>query len=221
MEYRDPDSHHSTTPSLHSPKLQFLVWGGLALIVLAVVAAPFLFAPPAKPLPVYGAVTNFSLSDQDGKMVSQDDWRGQIRVVDLIFTRCLGPCPLVSATMKRLQESLPANSSVRLVTLTSDPDYDTPDVLKKYGEKLGARPGGWTFLTGTKETMRRLAMEQLKLSMVDKPPSERETPVDLVIHSTRLVLLDPQERIRGYFDGETTACIPAILAAIHNLKKES
>ena len=57
--------------------------------------------------------------------------------------------------------------------------------------------------------------------MSDKPPAERATPVDLVIHSTRLVLLDPQGRIRGYFDGETTASILAILAAIHNLKKES
>jgi protein SCO1/2 len=123
--------------------------------------------------------------------------------------------------MKQLQESLPAGPAVRLVSLTSDPDYDTPSVLKNYGEKFGARPGVWTFLTGPKETMRSLAMDQLKLSMVDKPPSERETPVDLVIHSTRLVLLDQQERIRGYFDGETTACLPAILAAIHHLKKES
>jgi cytochrome oxidase Cu insertion factor (SCO1/SenC/PrrC family) len=69
--------------------------------------------------------------------------------------------------------------------------------------------------------MRRLAMDQLKLSMVDKPPAERETTVDLVIHSTRLVLLDEQGRIRGYFDGETTQCIPAILAAIQSLKKAS
>ena len=202
-------------------KIQFLIWGGLGLIVLAVVSAPFVFAPPAKPLPVYGAVTNFSLSDQDGKMVSQADWSGQICVVDLIFTRCLGPCPLVSATMKQLQESLPAGPAVRLVSLTSDPAYDTPAELKKYGEKFGARPGIWTFLTGPKEMMRHLAMDELKLDMTDKPPAGRETPVDLVIHSTRLVLLDQQERIRGYFDGETTACLPAILAAIHHLKKES
>ncbi len=202
-------------------KIQPLVWGGLSLIVLAVVVAPLVCAPPARPLPVYGAVTGFSLSDQDGRTVSQADWRGQICVVDLIFTRCLGPCPIVSATMKELQESLPARASVRLVSLTSDPGYDTPAVLKKYGERFGARPGVWTFLTGPKEMMRHLAMDELKLSMADKPPAERETPVDLVIHSTRLVLVDQQGRIRGYFDGETTGCIPAIVAAIRNLRKES
>jgi protein SCO1/2 len=93
-------------------------------------------------------------------------------------------------------------------------------VLKKYGERFGARPGVWTFLTGPKEMVRHLAMDELKLSMADKPPAERATPVDLAVHSTRLVLLDPQARIRGYFDGETTACIPAILAAIRQLNEE-
>jgi len=201
-------------------KILFLVWGGVLLIALSIVVASRVSAPPAKPLPVYGAVTNFSLSDQDGRIVSQADWRGQICVVDLIFTRCLGPCPVVSATMSQLQAALPASPPVRLVSLTSDPAYDTPEVLKKYGERFGARPGVWAFLTGPKEMVRHLAMEELKLSMSDKPPAERATPVDLVIHSTRLVLLDPQARIRGYFDGETTACIPAILAAIRQLNEE-
>ena len=204
-------------PSL---KIQYIVWGALALIMLGIATVFFVSAPPAKPLPVYGTVTNFSLSDQDGRMVSETDLRGQICVVDLIFTRCAGPCPKVSATMARLQAALPASPQVRLVTLTSDPAYDTPAVMKQYGERLGARAGVWTFLTGPKEMLRHLAMEELKLSMVDKPPEERETPVDLVIHSTRLVLLDRQGRIRGYFDGETTKCIPDILAAIQNLNRE-
>ena len=203
------------------PTIQFFLWGGLGLLVLGVVVASLNSALLSSPLPVYGAVTNFSLADQDGRVVSEADWRGRICVVDLIFTRCPGPCPIVSATMKQLQDTLPAHAPVRLVSLTSDPDYDTPAVLKKYGERFGARPGVWTFLTGPKAMMRHLAMEELKLSMVDKPPAERETPVDLVIHSTKLVLLDPQGRIRGYFDGETTGCIPAILAAIQSLRGES
>ena len=109
-----------------SRSIQFLVWGGLILIALGVAALSLIPAPSGKPLPVYGAVTNFSLSDQDGRMVSQADWRGQIRVVDLIFTRCLGPCPFVSANLARLQAALPASPPVRLVSLTGDPAYDTP-----------------------------------------------------------------------------------------------
>jgi len=203
------------------PTIQFFLWGGLGLLVLGVVVASLNSALLSRPLPVYGAVTNFSLADQDGRVVSEADWRGRICVVDLIFTRCPGPCPIVSATLQHLQDALPSGPAVRLVSLTGDPAYDTPPVLKKYGEKFGARPAVWSFLTGPKEMMRRLATDQLKLSLVDKPPADRETATDLVIHSTKLVLLDQQGRIRGYYDGETTECIPAILAAIQKLNKES
>ena len=201
-------------------KIQTLVWGGLILVALVILAV-FLFAPPpAKPLPVYGDVPDFSLSDENGRIISRADWRGQICVADLIFTRCAGQCLLMAATLNQLPAALPPRPSVRLVSLTSDPAFDTPSVLKKYGERFGAREGVWTFLTGPKEKMRQLAMDGLKLNMVDKEPSEQETPVDLVIHSTKLVLIDQRGRIRGYFDGRTPDCIPPILAAIQNLARE-
>ena len=63
---------------------------------------------------------------------------------------------------------------VQLVSLTSDPAYDTPEILKKYGQKFGARPGVWSFLTGPKKAMQELAQRGLKLSMVDKKPEEQE-----------------------------------------------
>lgn len=202
-------------------KIKSIVWGGLVLIVLAIAAAFFLVPPPAKPLPDYGAVPDFSLSDQDGRVVSLADWHGQIHVLDLIFTRCAGQCLLMDATMQKLQAELPANPAVRLVSLSSDPAYDTPEVLKKYGQRFGAREGVWSFLTGPKKSMQQLVQQGLKLSMVDKPPAEQETPVDLVIHSTKLVLVDQHGRIRGYFDGETTDCISPLLEAIKNLAREN
>jgi protein SCO1/2 len=201
-------------------KIQSIVWGGLILILLGIGAAFILVPPPAKPLPVYGVVPDFSLSDQDGRMVSLADWRGQIHVADLIFTRCAGECLLMAATFQKLQTVLPASPSVRLVSLTSDPAYDTPAILKKYGDRFGARAGVWTFLTGPKEQMRRLAMDGLKLAMMDKKPSEQDTPVDLVIHSAKLVLIDRNGRIRGYFDGETADSIPPLLAALQTLARE-
>ena len=200
-------------------KIQTLVWGGLILILLGITAA-FLLVPAPKPLPIYGSVPDFSLSNQDGRTMSLADWQGQIRVADLIFTRCAGQCLLLDATYQKLQSVLPATPPVHLVSLTSDPAYDTPAILKKYGERFGARPGTWTFLTGPKEQMRRLAMDGLKLAMVDKKPSEQETPVDLVVHSTKLVLIDQRGRIRGYFDGESTDCIPPLLEAIQSLARE-
>jgi len=131
--------------------IHFFLWGGLGLIVLGIVSVWLTSASPNKPLPVYGAVTNFSLTDQDGRPVSEADWHGRICVVDLIFTRCPGPCPIVSATLRHLQDALPSGPAVRLFSLTSDPAYDTPPVLKKYAEKFGARSGVWSFLAGPKE----------------------------------------------------------------------
>ena len=201
-------------------KIQAVIWGGLGLIAFGIVVVFVVSPPHARPLPVLGNVPDFSLSDQDGRVTSASDWRGQVCVVDLIFTRCAGQCLQMDATMQQIQAALPAHSGVRLVSLTSDPVYDTPPILKKYGERFGARPGVWTFLTGPKDTIRRLAQDGLKLAMMDKKPSEQETPVDLVVHSTKLVLIDQQGRIRAYFDGETPACIPPLLAAIQNLSRE-
>jgi protein SCO1/2 len=198
-----------------------LVWGGLLVIALGVAGAFFMAPTLAKPLPVYGTVPDFSLSDQDGRMVSPADWRGKICVVDLIFTRCAGQCLLMEATLQKLQAALPGSPPVRLVSLTSDPDYDTPAVLKKYGGRWDAREGVWTFLTGPKKEVRRLAVEGLKLGMTDKAPAERDSPTDLVVHSTKLVLIDPRGRVRGYYDGETGDCIPPLLAAIQSLGREN
>ena len=196
-----------------------MVWGGLALVVSGVTAAYF-FAPSAKQLPVYGNVPAFSLSNQNGQIVTDADWRGHVTVVDLIFSRCAGQCLLMSATMKQLQDQLPSSPSVSLVSLTCDPEFDTPAILKKYGEKFGARDGVWSFLTGPKRTLHQLSVEGLKLVAQEKALAEQETSSDLFLHSIKLVLIDQQGRIRAYFDGDSTQCIPAVLTAIRQLGRE-
>jgi len=202
-----------------SRSLQAIVWGGLAMVALGVAAVYFL-APPPKPLPVYASVPPFSLSNQNGQIITDADWHGHVTVVDLIFSRCAGQCLLMSATMKQLQDQLPSSPPVSLVSLTCDPEYDTPAVLKKYGEKFGARDGVWSFLTGPKKTLHQLSVGGLKLVAQEKALAEQETSSDLFLHSTKLVLIDQQGRIRAYFDGDTTQCLPAVLAAIRQLARE-
>jgi len=205
--------------SAPSRSLQAIVWGGLAVVVLGVAAVCFL-APPAKPLPVYGTLTAFSLTNQNGQIVTDTSWLGRITVVDLIFSRCAGQCLLMSATMKQLQDQLPSSPPVSLVSLTCDPEYDTPPILKKYGERYSARDSVWSFLTGPKTILHHLSVEGLKLVAQDKALAEQETSTDLFLHSTKLVLIDQKGRIRAYFDGDTTQCIPAVLGAIKQLAGE-
>ena len=115
-------------------------------------------------LPVIGAVANFSLTNQSGQAVSLADLKGRPWVADIIFTRCAGPCPEMTRKMKELQEALPASSRARLISLTTDADFDTPEVLARYGERFAADPARWTFLTGGKVEIANLAIDSLKLT---------------------------------------------------------
>src|ERR1700691_1146268 len=101
-------------------------------------------------LPALGQIADFTLTNQDGKITTLADLTNHVWVADIIFTRCAGPCPRMTAQMKSLQDALPQTSDAKLVTLTTDPDYDSPAVMKKYAEHFGADFNRWTFLTGTK-----------------------------------------------------------------------
>src|ERR1035441_3547341 len=90
------------------------------------------------PLPVIGPVADFTLTNQDGKISTLEDFTNHVWVADIIFTRCAGPCPRMTGQMKSLQNLLPADSRTKLVTLTTDPENDSPAVLKKYGERFNA-----------------------------------------------------------------------------------
>jgi protein SCO1/2 len=131
----------------------------------------------------------------------------------------------MSKQLASLQDALPPASRARLVTLTTDPDFDTPPVLKKYGERYGANSSRWTFLTGTKSEIGQLAANSLKLSAVPVKPEDRQNPADLFIHSTIFVIVDQHARLRGTFetqgDGvDWTNVQPRIIAAMKQLEHE-
>ena len=206
------------------------VWSGLALVVLTVLAGLLLAAlkhrqGPAAPLPVYGQIADFALTNQNSSAVTLADLRGRVWVADIIFTRCAGPCPRMTRQMKELQDALAPESEAKLVTLTTDPDFDTPPVLKAYGERFGADPRRWLFLTGTKPELARLAIGSLKLTAVPKQPEERESPQDLFIHSTLFVIADKRGQLRGVFETVGEGIDPRvvqtqILAAVRRLERE-
>lgn len=211
-----------------SRTIQWLVWGLLFVVVLAVCSAYVvskLKETRAGPLPVLGQLRDFTLTNQFGAAVSLQTFHGQVWVADIIFTRCAGPCPIMTRHLSELQAALPANSAVKLVSLTTDPDFDSPKVLKSYGEQFGARPERWMFLTGAKDQIARLAIHGLKLTAVEKQPQERETEVDLFIHSTIFVVVDKQGRLRGAFettgpDVDARKAKQQILAAVNKLLQE-
>lgn len=207
------------------------MWVGVALVA-ALLALALMLAKlkstrmaQAPELPVISQVATFNLTNQLGQPVTLENLKGRVWVADIIFTSCAGPCPLMTRKMRELQDALPATSAAQLVTLTTDADTDTPAVLLKYAEKFGADAQRWKFLTGDKRVIADLAMDGLKLTAVAKKPEERTDPADLFVHSTILVVVDKQGRLRGSFQtqGEMVDWAGSkrqLLAAIKKLEQE-
>jgi protein SCO1/2 len=106
----------------------------------------------------------------------------------------------MTGQMRSLQSLLPPDSNARLVTLTTDPEFDSPEVLKRYGEHFGADFSRWTFLTGTKKEIAALASGSLKLSAVPVKPEDQKDVDDLFIHTTIFVVVDKHAQLRGSFE---------------------
>lgn len=215
---------HSSPPAARS-----LLRAGLGLLVVlltgVVLFATLRRSSVAAPLPIYGAIGNFTLTNQDGATVALGDLEGHVWVADIIFTRCPGPCLGMTRQMKQIQEALPPASQARLVSLTTDPDFDHPAVLKTYAQRFGADPRRWMFLTGTKAQIARLAIDSLKLTAIEKTPAERQSPDDLFVHSTILVLADRHARLRGIFETSGEGVVPGqvqakVIRAVEQLERE-
>jgi protein SCO1/2 len=198
-------------------KIQYVVWGALGIVIIAIFGAYILSQVNAKPLPVYNALPSFTLTNQNNAPVTLDSMRGQIWLADIIFTRCPSQCLRMSSHMKELQAKLP--NTVKLVSLTTDPTYDTPEKLKKYSGNFSSSDN-WLFLTGPKAVIKNVAVAGLKLAVEETPEAERENPNDLFIHSTKFVLVDQLGRVRGYFDGDDPQSTPEILSAVKALERE-
>jgi protein SCO1/2 len=123
-------------------------------LVLGMLAWPALAAAheagQEQRLPTIGAAPEFALISQDGKEVRLDDLRGKVVAVAFIYASCPDVCPLLTDKMARVQDELGSDfgSKIAFVSITTDPERDTPEVLKGYAEAFEANLAGWSFLTG-------------------------------------------------------------------------
>jgi protein SCO1/2 len=156
-----------------------LLWSMLGIVLVGVVGIgvwSLVWDAPIKQLssglsaahlPVYGAVPDFALIDQNGHPVGKSDLDGKVWIASFLFTNCPDECPLLTAEMARLQSDTAHIADLRLVSISVDPDRDTPAVLSQYAERFNANPGRWLFLTGDKRAIYRLAREGFRLGIVD------------------------------------------------------
>lgn len=162
-------------------------------------------------LPDHGGVPPFQLTAQDGKpFVSTAELSGKVWVADFIFTTCHGPCPRMTAQLKKIQDQVKDLTDVELISFTVDPATDTPEVLAEYAQRFHADPEHWHFLTGSQSDLQKLSYDTFRLG---------DTGSKLE-HSTRFVLIDRKSRIRGYYDTTDASAIQQVVDDIAKLRKE-
>ena len=187
---------------MHSRRIALIAI--LAAILVALSVTPMFLKPTAavksipeaqvEPESLYdvGAVPDFTLTDATGETFSGAALAGKIWVADLFLTSCQGACPVMTKNMKILHDKFAGNDQVRFVSISVDPDTDTPAVLAEYQKARSIDPKRWHFLTGPIEEIHRMASEEgFKVGVP-------ETPMG---HSQRFVLIDCKGHIRGYYDG--------------------
>lgn len=145
--------------------------------------------PKIKPAP------GFTLTTQDGKRLALKDLRGKVLAITFIFASCADTCPLLTAKMAGLQKRLGSEfgPKVYFVSITVDPERDTPAVLKRYAEAYKANLAGWAFLTGTEGEIREVAK---RFGIYYK-----KTPRGEVDHTFLTSLVDPKGTLRVQYMG--------------------
>ena len=149
----------------------------------------------------FGTVPAFSLTERSGKSVTLRDLGGQVWVANFMYTSCEDTCPLQSAVLAKLQSQWGPHADLKVVSITVDPERDTPAVLSRYADRFGADPDRWFFLTGPKAAIYRLAQEGFHLSATPATGTQGGDGLEFV-HSSRFVLVDGQARIRGYYQSD-------------------
>ncbi|HLO46770.1 MAG TPA: SCO family protein [Leadbetterella sp.] len=162
----------------------------------------------------------FSLTSQDSLEVRYKS--GGISVISFFFSRCGTVCPITNKNLLRVAETFKTNDLVRLYSLTVDPVYDKPNILKKYAQELGSTYSNWNFLTGDKRYIYDLAINGFKLPVSDASDYDKNI-VDIdqtFIHSDKLLLIDREGHIRGIYEGTNKSDIERLVVEIKVLLKD-
>jgi protein SCO1 len=185
----------------------------VALVVLVALATGVAGAARGREaLPTIGPAPGFALTTQDERRLTLDDLRGKVVVLTFIYTTCTDTCPLLTAKLASLQSRLGADFGRRVffVSVTVDPERDTPAVLRGYGAAHGVRFDGWALLTGTPAEIREVTRRYGVFA--------RKTPRGDVDHTFLTSVIDPRGVLRVQYmgvrfdPGELLADVRGVLA---------
>lgn len=238
-------------------KTRLILLGGLAAALAVTAALAFWMAQstrvgggsvderPLEGLQTFGIVPPFSLTERSGRQVTPEDLTGKVWIVNFFYTHCPDTCPLQSAQIAKLQADFAEEKDLRLISITVDPERDTPAVLREYADRFGADPARWLFLTGEKEAIYWLAREGFRLgagvpeeqaqgpgirrrrqlggflAQVPAWAHEEDFGQGLIPHSSRFVLVDREARIRGYYQSSNEEALQRLRRDVRTLLRSN
>jgi protein SCO1/2 len=174
------------TPGIREMFISIVVLFILSVLALVVID---LAKQSRSDLPILGEVPNFTFIERSGISFGDHNMQGKINIVNFFFTTCKGPCPIMNARVAELYTKYATTDKVRFLSISVDPKRDSLAVLKKYADDFGVTDDRWLFLRGDLDDVHRVSEEGFMLAG-DLP----------TIHSTKLVLVDENNKIRGYYD---------------------
>lgn len=163
----------------------------------------------------YHKIADFSLTNQNGETITQNNYKDKIYVADFFFTTCQTICPIMTDHMVEIQKGILDDDEVMLLSHSVTPKIDTVAQLKRYAEKKGVNDKKWNLVTGDKKDIYRLARKSY-LAVKDNGDGG---PFDMV-HTENFMLIDKKRQIRGFYDGTNPEDIDRLLDDIQILKKE-
>ncbi len=163
----------------------------------------------------YHTIKDFSLTNQNGETITQENYKDKIYVADFFFTTCLTICPIMTDNMVIIQEKIKNDQEIILLSHSVTPVIDSVPQLKKYALEKGIIDKKWNLVTGDKKQIYSLARKSYLAVKEDGNGDEYD-----MIHTENFILVDKKKRIRGFYDGTNEDDIQQLLKDIAILKKE-
>ncbi|RKR14571.1 protein SCO1/2 [Maribacter vaceletii] len=162
----------------------------------------------------YHSIANFSLTNQNGETITQENYKNKIYIADFFFTTCPTICPIMTKNMGVIQSKIVKDTDVLLLSHSVTPDIDSVAQLKKYALEKGVIDTKWNLVTGSKKEIYDLARKSYLAVKTDGDGG----PFDM-IHTENFILVDKEKRIRGFYDGTKTEDIEKLVSDLKILKK--
>ena len=214
-------------------KRDFITVGFILIFSAAAVYMFYLILKPVEVLPIYQPaevneklvdssiihvakyhkISDFKLTNQNGKEITQANYKDKIYVADFFFTTCQDICPIMTKNMYELQEELKNDNQILLLSHTVIPEVDTVEQLKEYAIENNVDDSKWNLVTGDKKQIYELARKSY-LAVEDSNFNEFD-----MIHTENFMLIDKEKQIRGFYDGTNSEEINQLLKDIEILKQ--